>query len=76
MFYKYEQSDVLLKKQRRYQSYCERRVSGITFKMYDFRGVGQGMNQTYLYINIYVKPCQCRNTDYWADDTLGVASIQ
>jgi len=22
-------------------------------------------------INISNKPCQCRNTDYWEDDTLG-----
>ena len=22
-------------------------------------------------INIYNKPCQCRYTDYWSDDTLG-----
>ena len=23
-------------------------------------------------INISNKPCQCRSTDYWADDTFGI----
>ena len=26
------------------------------------------------FYNIYNKPCQCRDTGYWADDTLGINS--